>query len=103
MSDGKLYMTMRDNKLLVLKLKHGNDYAIDSADFTDRFAKINLKGEYYEICEVSLWKIPIVANNSRNIRRIWCKNEEYHHYCYYYVNANNELAVLMRSINLTNT
>lgn len=87
LSDGRLYKITCDNILSVLKINQSYDYVVDSADFTDKFAKIN--SEYYKIDEMSLCKIPIIANNSHNIGRIECEHDEY--YYYYYVNVNNEL------------
>lgn len=92
MSDGQLYTVTRDNNLSALKLEQEDDYVVDPANFTDVFVKINSK--CYEICGALLYKIPIVANNSHNIRRITrihISGRRY--YYYYYVNNNNELIV----------
>jgi hypothetical protein len=90
MSDGKLYVITCDNKLVVLKLNQVDDYVVDPTDFTDKFVKINSK--YYEIYLTSLWKIPVIANNSHNIKRILCVHPCLDYY-YYYVNIKNELIV----------
>lgn len=91
LSDRRLYK-IHDDKLSILYLKQKNyyaiDYVIDSADFTDKFAKIN--SEHYDIYGIWLLKNPAIANNSYNIKRILCEHYEYK---YYYVNVNNELAV----------
>lgn len=88
LSDGRLYEMTYDDKLSVLLFSKQDDYVVDSADFTDRFAKIN--SEYYEMRMRRLMKIPVIANNSHNIKKI---GYEHHKYKYYYVNINNELAV----------
>jgi hypothetical protein len=91
LSDGRLYKISFDNKLLALDLGQENDYVVISADFTDTFAKINSPGEYYEISGRWLSKIPVIANNSHNIKKkIFIFNDNYY---YYYVNVNNELVV----------
>lgn len=86
MSDGKLYTVSRNNKLSVLSSKQRDE----TTEFNDSFAKIN--SEYYEICEPSLLKIPIVANSLHNIKKVWNKNGFYSDdYYYFYVNIHNEL------------
>jgi hypothetical protein len=95
MSNGQLYTIARDYTLSVLKLKQEDNYVVYPTDFTDEFAKINSPGEYYGVCEtfLSFWKIPIVANNSHNIKRVLYEYNGRNYFCYYYVNVNNELVV----------
>jgi hypothetical protein len=89
LSDRRLYMISIGDNLLVLDSSRGHDYIVDSANFTDTFAKIN--SEYYEMFGIWLSKIPVIANNSHNIVKEVCIN--YYYYYWYYINVNNELVV----------
>lgn len=93
MSDGKLYTIICNNELSILKIdSESDDYMVDSTDFTDKFVKINSK--YYIICSSLLLlyaiPVPVIANNSHNIKRLFHNNLKYYR-CYYYVNIDNKL------------
>lgn len=86
MSDNRLYVCYKpmlhsDYSLCKLKIANSGDYIVTSADFTDKFVKIN--SDYYKIGSKLLVKIPIIAKNSSNI----IKTCDY----YYYVNMDDQL------------
>lgn len=94
MSDGELYSVPYSNyKLSKINFGHNcHCYVVESADFTDRFVKIDF--EYYEIfnksCKLQMRKIPIVAKNCHNIIKIWTNK-------YIYVDIDNKLVFFYNS------
>jgi hypothetical protein len=57
-------------KLSVTVLETGCDYKILDDNFTGHFTKINSSGEFYEIIDMTMYEIPIIAINSSAIIKL---------------------------------
>jgi hypothetical protein len=95
LSDNKLYMMIVENRaqanfvLVELAIETECDYTVDSADFTENFAKIN--SEYYEINHEHkfLHKLLIIVKTSQNIIKMYNTQSKTCDYCY--ISTNNKL------------
>jgi hypothetical protein len=95
MDNYKLYTVLREigYKLFELNMTDNTDYIVDQCDFNEEFVKMNSSGDYYQIVDKSLHKIPVIAKNSSSIANV---KFEIHDYIVY-INLDNSLILFDRN------
>lgn len=92
-----LYTVLRGlssyHELFELKMTDNTDYVVDQCDFTEAFVKVNSSGDYYQIVDMFLYKIPVIAKNSSSIVNI--KSDDYNYIVY--VNLDSMLILFDRN------